>query len=136
MRTRLLVGGVVIVTTVASLAVYKAIEVHSLAGKNLQATVLVTDLVRTFVRENDGEWPSSWDDLRSIHANSLSRYYRWPEDEGEIRKRVWVDFNATSQRVLTDGIDDFTEIRPIGPSYSYDHHIELLFEELARQREE
>ncbi len=88
----------------------------------LQDNVLVFNLVTTYVEQNDGAWPRSWDDLKKMkRSNSI-----WPDNYDQVRKNVIVDFDVEVEELKEIPTDQFRAIRPSRPCGFLDPQIKIL----------
>jgi hypothetical protein len=102
------------------------------AQYTLNVYAVVLDVLAEYLRENGGRWPKSWDDLVVIHHPG-NPPFRWPEDLGEIRKRVRINFDVTTAEVIAAGVEHFTAVTQREPNYSpFEYHI-IPFLEAARR---
>jgi hypothetical protein len=90
------------------------------AEKTLHAFWLVSDILCAYIESSDGEWPTSWEDLVAVVPTirgASSVFFRWPEDLGELRKRVRVDFGLSTADVASMDDTGFRAVEEIGPSF-------------------
>ena len=87
------------------------------AEETLHAYYLVMDVVTVFVKANEGTWPKSWDELKSVSPAREHAVWAWPDDLSQIAQRVEVDFG-----VIPDWSEpeSFSAIRQLGPRYGPD----------------
>ena len=98
--------------------VYKIVNVAGQAERTLHATTCVFKTVDQYVKDHPGQWPKSWDALRTT---STTGFYAWPRDDAEIMARVDIDFNARLDDLTNLDVKTFKAIRPKGPCYlAYD----------------
>ena len=66
---------------------------------------------------HSGKWPTSWDDLARVPPDRNHPSFRWPDEIGEIRKRIRINFDVTTAQVIARGKDHFTAVEQTGPNY-------------------
>jgi hypothetical protein len=117
-KTAVIVVTVVVGTIVAAgiWCLYSAAKVSMEAEKTLGTYYMVIDLVSTYVEKTSGKWPRNWEDLRQIPP-SREWLWKWPDDIGEIQKRIRIDFSVTTAEVAKQDPEHFRAIEPVGPNY-------------------
>ena len=96
------------------------------------ATVTVIFLVDHYLDCHNGKWPESWEDLESIPFDYVFGKYRWPADSDELQARVTIDFDVDIHLLANQSWEEFTAIRPIGPSYNYKRWASGLLERVQK----
>jgi len=87
----------------------------------MRQSVLATQI---FVQENDGHWPTSWDDLKTHAPNHF--------DLDWAAERVNFDFSAEPDKLANQTWKTFTGIQPSQPCYeAYDNELTHLINTLA-----
>jgi hypothetical protein len=86
------------------------------AEKSLHAVNLITAVVDRFIQQ-EGRWPTSWDELRTINAIDIPSMYSWPDDSEAVRELVVINFDVDLTRIAAQTAEDFDAIRPMGPCY-------------------
>lgn len=88
-------------------------------------------VVAAFVKENDGAWPRSWEELQAgpqpkifVHQDSI--------DYEVVRRHVVIDFDSDPSELARQSPESFVAIRAIDPVYSYSHDVKHLIETLKR----
>lgn len=76
----------------------------------LSATGMTYSAVRIFVKENEGQWPASWEDLDGI--TDPERPSNGPFDAESIRQWVTIDFSIQATDILDTTPDTFFGIQP------------------------
>ena len=67
--------------------------------RNSYAVWWAADMAIEHLRENENQWPRTWDDLRDDYAACVSRSGQpWTFDE--IRQRVTIDFDVNTVDLL------------------------------------
>lgn len=129
-KMRLLRPRVLIVSLLAVIICTASMGFYSLfrslkAEETLHATNLVILVVEAHLTANNGKWPQSWNELEQTRYGKAVGGWRWPDDSGAIQLRVKVDFAQTTQDVLAEGVDDFSAIQQLPPSYSMNRSLVL-----------
>ena len=114
-----LVIGIVIVVVIGIYAVRTGL----VAEENLQAFFHAHRATLEYVQQNDGQWPKSWDDLRSTLPESD---FEWAAEH------VAFDFDADPLKIAAQTPDTFTAIVPEKPCYIVDDRVQLLIDVLKR----
>ncbi|HEY0982309.1 hypothetical protein [Schlesneria sp.] len=57
------------------------------------------DLVTEYMREHEGEWPRSWDDLRELYEAKGARVSDWTFEK--YQSRMFIDFTADPKELRT-----------------------------------
>jgi hypothetical protein len=100
-----------------------AIRTALIAEANLQAFFHAYRSTLAYVEKNDGQWPGSWSDLRTIR----------PETDFEwVAKHVKFDFAADPKTIALQTPATFTAIVPEQPCFVYDHHVQVLIDTLKK----
>ena len=87
------------------------------AEDRLHASILVCDVVGDHLEANGyTQWPRSWDELAATPPREWSRF-NWPDDIGELRGFVVVDFGAELDDVAATTPATFTAVQPNGVCY-------------------
>jgi len=94
----------------------QSIRVSLDAEVTLHAYELVLDVLDDYLAQNGGRWPRSWDDLIQIRHDGFAGR-RWPEDVAQVKKRIRIDFDLTTDEVIGMDIEHFTAVTQIGPNY-------------------
>ena len=86
--------------------------------------------VAQYVRENNGRWPRSWDDLKSLQSPPIVFERSDPAEMLETcRKRVEIDFGAVPHVLASQSVQEFDSIRPLnghGLDYRESWDIDML----------
>jgi hypothetical protein len=108
------------VSLVAILAVLTVVYLAWAARRALVASHTVVfgrvavHYVAQYVRENEGRWPRSWDDLESVHDPPI--VFERSDPAGMIatcRKRVEIDFGADPRILASQSVEQFEAIRSL-----------------------
>lgn len=90
--------------------------------------------VAQYVRENDGRWPRSWDDLESLQDPPIVFERSDPAGMLETcRTRVEIDFTADPREIASQSVGQFDAIRPLksyGLDYREQWHVDVLLDAL------
>lgn len=115
MTQRIITAVVVIILIVCAILIYQFVAAGLKIAKHASAeypTAQVIGKVTTFVEENDGNWPTSWDDLD---------FY---EDQQDL---VVIRFDVTSEQILSEPELIYEVIQPVtGEYHVYPHSKENL----------
>jgi hypothetical protein len=105
----------------ASLLAWVALSIKASldAEKTLHAYRMLLDVIADCVDANNGRWPRSWDELVGVR-NPGCAGFRWPEDVSRLKKRISIDFDLTTDLVVSTGVEHFTAVKQIGPHYGTD----------------
>jgi hypothetical protein len=91
---------------------------------------MMVEVVADYAAANGGRWPSSWDDLLRIPNKGVPGFH-WPADFERVKKRISINFNVTTDDVISAGSEHFTAIKQIGPNFGPDSGLEdILIESL------
>jgi hypothetical protein len=113
---------------------YNALSGSLHAEKALHATQLTFEAVEDYVRQHDGAWPRSWNELERSSPQT-SDAYSWAGGSNKIQEFVSVDFNANPDQLAKQAVAKFQAIKPVGPYYdNYTDHIPYLLEALRATR--
>ncbi|QDU57315.1 hypothetical protein [Aeoliella mucimassa] len=119
-------GVIVAVLLIGGVAIYQGVTTARDATKTLNATMLTVDLIHSYVKQHDGQWPQSWDDLAAVPPPKvIGSGYRWPEDRDQIAERVYVDFAADPQAIAHQKPEEFDAVKPIGSYYPWKENYEV-----------
>jgi hypothetical protein len=101
--------------------VYWKVDYALKAEMSLHAHLQILLVLKTYLKENPGRWPKSWEELEQTAIPEESqRVYHWPDQSAEFRKRIWIDFTLTRAQVAAMNAHNFTAIRSIGPTFGLD----------------
>ena len=100
-----------------------AIRMSLTAEKNLQAFFHVHAATLQYIEKNKGQWPTSWDDLRTIEPDY---------DFDSVPRHLSFDFNADPRELVRQTPQTFTAIKPHDPCYEIDDKIQQLIDKLNR----
>lgn len=114
-RTRFIILGLLAVAAVGVWWARKQATDSLEAEKNAHAYHLAVNVVQAYVRENDGRWPTSWQELEEVTSLSEDDQDRWPAEMDSVRDRIDVDFSVSSDQVAEMSVDNFQAIRAMGP---------------------
>ena len=134
--TRIIVILVVVAALVLGFCVYRGISSSLHAEHVYHAALLTIGLLDDYVKQHDGDWPSSWAELEEL-PNREGGMYEWPTDSREVQQYVSVDFSADPERLLRQKVGEFDAVRPIGPYYPFQdngrviEHLETIREHSA-----
>jgi len=78
----------------------QSIRVSRDAETTLGAYRLVLEVLADYSTENGGRWPKSWDDLVRVRHDGYVGL-RWPEDVAQVKKRIRINFDLTTDEVLS-----------------------------------
>jgi len=134
---RVLIFVVVAGVSGAAWCVYQSISTASHAEMALHATQEVCELTSQYVREHDGRWPRSWQELEQLDSPpGKFNLFPWPEKSTDLQEFVTIDFTADPDQLANQTIDDFEAIKPIGPYFPYKGYGEVrsLLESLRATR--
>jgi len=95
---------------------YQARKVTNHAETTLAAYRLVLEVLADYLKENGGKWPRSWDDMSQIRHSGYAGL-RWPEDLAKVRGRIRINFELTTDEVISKDYDHFTAVEQIGPNF-------------------
>lgn len=125
--TRFVIIGAVPVLLIVLWIACCGVSTSLTAERSLHANLLVVDLVRQYVVDHKGEWPRSWQDLERLPG--------WPEAK-DVRCYVSVDFGADPDKLVTESVEEFVAVQPLGPCYPYKHYPQVtnLLEAIRRGR--
>ena len=124
LRRRILIAVISLVTILLFVAIVVAaiaIRTALIAEENLQAFFHAHRATMEFVQQNDGRWPRSWDDLRSVRPES---------DFDWVAEHLDFDFEADPRDIVSQTPETFSAIQPHQPCYVLDDRIQLLIETL------
>ena len=111
--------------------VYLSYSVGMDAEYSLHAYGLVLEVLADYLNENSGQWPKSWDDLVVIRHSDFG-LVRWPDDIGEVKKRVRINFDVTTADIISSGVH-FTAVTQRKPNYGSEEWRVPNFLEAARR---
>ena len=108
--------------------IYWRVDYALKAEMSLHAHLQILEVLKTYLRENPGKWPKSWEELEQTSIpEEHQRVYHWPNQSVEFQKRIQIDFTLTRAQVAAMNVHDFTAIQSIGPTFGlYDDEIEGL----------
>jgi hypothetical protein len=101
----------------AALFAYRCVHISLEAERTLHAYYAVIDVLRVYLQENSGRWPTSWDEMATVELGDLGGGFAWPRDRGQIENRVFVDFSVTGAAVGKMDAEHFSVVQPLGPNY-------------------
>jgi hypothetical protein len=114
--------------------VYDGISASLHAEMGLHATRQTIETVEVYVKNHNGQWPRSWNDLEQSRS-AVAEVYRWTGGREHVNEFVFIDFDADANRLAKQTDDEFDAIRPVGPFYgSYRFAIPLLLQTLRQTR--
>jgi len=76
------------------------------AERTSRATDFACSLLADY-HDTKAAWPKSWEDLRQVGGGKSWGENTWPDDEGEVRSRVKIDFD----KLLHNAVQAVTPIR-------------------------
>jgi len=94
-----------------------------IAEENLQAFLHAQLATIDFVEANDGKWPKSWDDLRSMRPETN---FSWVADH------ITYDFSADPRAITANTPENFSAIVPAEPCFPISHRVEVLLDVLKK----
>ncbi|MFV0446372.1 MAG: hypothetical protein ACK5Q5_22595 [Planctomycetaceae bacterium] len=100
--------------------VYTRVRESLEAEETLHAYRVVLDALTVYVRESNGRWPESWDELSRVAPTGSHGVFDWPADIPDISKRVHVRFDLTASDVAEMDSSRFTAVEQMGPNYGPD----------------
>ncbi len=112
-----LLGVVAVVGLIIGYLLYRGVTSSIEAEYTLQADRLVLQVLTQHLKENSGEWPSSWKNLQSTVPEAEFGIWKWPNDIDEIKERIHVDFTLETEDVAKMDVDSFTAVRQSYPNY-------------------
>jgi hypothetical protein len=117
--------------------VYWRVRVSLESEMTLHAHLQMMEVVKIYLRDNPGKWPKSWEELeRTSLPEESQRVYHWPDQSGEFRKRVRIDFGLTRAQVADMNTQNFSAVQAIGPHFVlHDNEVEALLK-IAREKDE
>ncbi len=122
-RIRKAVVIVAVASTLAGIIYFGVIAFH--VAKRMSDTevrshtlVQVCDAVGTYMDENDGRWPQSWEGLATIQTPPRG-IYTWPDEIQLIREEIEIDFTANPAELTDETRDTFSAIQPLGDVYAF-----------------
>jgi hypothetical protein len=77
---------------------------------------ITLELIGTYLNQNSGKWPKSWDDLAKVQHNDFGGI-RWPADIDQIKQRIHVNFDTNTEAVIAGGIENFSAVTQSTPNY-------------------
>lgn len=112
---RIITAVVVIILIAVVIVIYQfiaaGVRIANYAGAEYPTAGVIGDVV-TFVEENNGDWPTSWEEL------GISE---------EVQELVIMRFDVTSEQILTEPDLIYEVIQPVtGPFRVYPHSKENL----------
>ncbi len=92
------------------------------------------DLVGEYAKLNHGEWPRSWDDLKTVPTEG--KWYH-PMDFEKASETVDIDFSADPNVIARQMPNQFTAIKAKKPVLDYrsDPRVSVLIETIRRELE-
>lgn len=121
LRSLLILFAIASVILVPLAFLVRGVSTSRRAERTLHAINLVTYVTGTFV-EREKRWPSSWDDLCTVHLSKNWSWYSWPADVEDVRALIRVDFDTDVESVSNQTEEEFTAISPTGACYPYRHY--------------
>lgn len=123
-----MVAGLLIVVVSLSLAGYAAYRGQQAAAQSqtMVSGRLVTDMVREFVEQHDGQWPQAWEQFPKRDLEFVGP---------AARQRIHVDFQADPAQLARQTKAEFTAIRPVTTvpgDYRNSWRIDSLLETLRK----
>ena len=117
--------------------VYWRVDYALRAEMTLHAHLQIIEVLKTYLKENPGNWPKSWEELEGTSLpEECQRVYHWPNQSDEFRKRVRIDFTLTRAQVAGMNSQNFSAIQAIGPTFVlHDDEVESLLK-VAREKVE
>ncbi len=103
-----------------------AIRASLIAEKNYLAFCRAQEATLEYIQQNDGQWPTSWEDLRSIRPES---------DFDWVAEHVTFNFDADPRKIVSQTPDTFTAIVPNEPCYVVDDWVHLLIDTLTNHHQ-
>ncbi len=101
LRKLLLLVAIVAVVLVAACWLYGHFYWFPTEGvQNSYANMCVGELITDYLRENDNEWPTNWDDLEPIYARRYASTYGGAAFFASMRDRVTVDWETNPSELL------------------------------------
>lgn len=106
-----------------------AVRVASIAEMNFHAMRQAVIATQMFVQDNDCQWPSSWDDLKSVAPENF--------DLDWASQNVEFNFAADPNELANQTWETFSGIVPNEPCYkAYEDELEHLINTLAKHEPE
>lgn len=120
-RKRLILRIVGLFAAMAAIGVsgwgYRAIVTSLEAEKTLHAYYLVLDILKVYLHEHPGMWPTTWEDLACLTPKEKNSVFEWPDDLPKIQRRIRIDFGLTLGQVSEMDVSNFSAVQQIGPNY-------------------
>jgi hypothetical protein len=76
-------------------------------------TIRVTQMVEDYVKTNEGNWPTSWEDLD--RTDTAKRFL--PRDSSYWRRYTTVDFTIQSEQLIADPELIYHAVMPVSRNY-------------------
>lgn len=126
-RFRVLVG--VLIGWAMLFGLWRIVQSPREAERRLAHLRYVLAVVAQYVREHQGAWPGSWEEIEKVKPSSLpsdipARQAPWPE----VRAEVKIDFRADPRKLLQAGPEQFDAITPRGRCGDYRADVERLLQ--------
>lgn len=77
----------------------------------------VCDAVAIYMDENNGHWPTSWENLATIEADPPDGICNWDNEYDTIQEMVKIDFSVDPVNLVGASWDSFNAIEPNGGVY-------------------
>ncbi|QDU34372.1 hypothetical protein KS4_24400 [Poriferisphaera corsica] len=81
--------------------------------------MMVGELIRMYVIDNDGDWPKDWESLKAYTPKEYD--LGWPENEADVRGYVEINFKLTYDEVLREGQDLWVLRNKNYPDHDFAH---------------
>ena len=115
----------------------KAMHRFSEECQTAHYAMMMGEVVRLYVVDHDGGWPSDWKELRAYEPVDYD--IGWPADEDQVRLFVEINFNLTLDEIMQDG-DDIWVMRDkkypeskFAHGYEFEQDLQLIKEALKNQ---
>lgn len=76
----------------------------------------VLEALESYVSNHPGEWPKNWEEL-AAESHEVHGNFELPDNLSDTKRRVFVDFDLTTEDVSKMAVEGFPAVRPCGPNY-------------------
>lgn len=116
--TRIVTVSVVAVVLAGGWGFYRVVRDAGRAENNLHAALLALLVLEDYITQHNGQWPGSWADLEQAPARKWDGF-EWPRDSAKLQQHVTIDFTVNTDELVTQSVEQFNAVRPIGPCYPF-----------------
>ena len=75
------------------------------------------EAIAAYMNDNEGRWPSRWEDLIDVYPQPAWSVEQWPEDFALVQQQVEVDFTTDPKSLRDQTPDSFIAVTPKGDTY-------------------